>query len=142
MKNEMIKETKVKIKRYGQMKDLVLVRKKELEMQLQILNMSEDELTKKRILKVIDELNVEIQKLEKDILSIEKGLSHLDDISLKIVQMKYMRKESWVAVSLNVGYGQTRCKELGRNAVIVIGEFLNGIMMHQDLPLVSGATYY
>ena len=142
MRNEMIKETKAKIKKYGQMKDLVVIRMKELDLQLQVLNLSEDELTKKRILKEINELRIGIQKLEKDILSIEKGLSHLDDISLKIVQMKYMRKESWVAVSLHVGYGQTRCKELGRNAVIIIGEFLNGIMIHQDLPLVSGATYY
>ncbi len=142
MKNKMIKETKVKLEKYGRMKDLVIVRKKDLEVQLQILSTSDDELTKKRIEKSIEELKVEIQKLEKDILSIEKGLNHLDDISLKIVQMKYMRKETWVAVSLSVGYGQTRCKELGRNAVIIIGEFLNGIMMHQDLPLVSGATYY
>lgn len=142
MKNKMIKETKVKLEKYGRMKDLVIVRKKDLEVQLQILSTSDDELTKKRIEKSIEELKVEIQKLEKDILSIEKGLNHLDDISLKIVQMKYMRKETWVAVSISVGYGQTRCKELGRNAVIIIGEFLNGIMMHQDLPLVSGATYY
>ena len=142
MKNEKVKETKVKLGKFSRMKDLVLVRKRELEMQTQMLLLSKDELTQKRIEKSIKDLNIEIQTLEKDIMSIEKGLSHLDDISLRIVQMKYMKKETWVAVSLHVGYGQTRCKELGKDAIMLIGEFLNGIMMHYDLPLVSGATYY
>ena len=142
MRNEKLKETKVTLEKYGRMKDLVLVRGKELELQEQLLCLEEDELCKKRRMRAIEDLKIEIERVEKDIMAIEKGLSHLDDISLKIVQMKYMKKESWVAVSLSVGYGQTRCKELGKNAIMIIGEFLNGIMMHQDLPLVIGATCY
>ncbi|MDA3731652.1 hypothetical protein PBV87_09205 [Niameybacter massiliensis] len=142
MKNKMIKETKEKLKKYGRMKDFILVRRKELEVQERLLSLEEDELSKKRILRQIEKLQLEIEEVEKDIIAIDKGLSHLNPISSKIIHMKYMKNEKWVAVALNVGYGQTRCRELGRDAVMIIGEFLYGIKINQDLPLVSGATYY
>lgn len=142
MKNKMVKETEAKLKKYGRMKDLVLVRRKELEVQEALLSLEEDELGRKRILRHIEKLQLEIDEVEKDIVAIDKGLSHLDTISSKIIHMKYMQGEKWVAVALNVDYGQTRTRELGRIAVMIIGEFIYGIKINQDLPLVSGATYY
>lgn len=142
MRNEMIKETKAKIKKYWRMKDFVLVRRKELEVQERLLSLENDELCKKRILRQIEKLQLEIDEVEKDIIAIDKGLSHLDPISSKIIHMKYMKGEKWVAVALDVDYGQTRCRELGRDAIMIIGEFIYGVKINQDLPLVSGATCY
>lgn len=129
MKKEMVKEAKEKIKKYGKMKDLVVVRNKELEVQEHLLNIEEDDLCKKRIAKSIEKLKVDIQELEKDIIAIEKGLSHLDSISSKIIDMKYFKNEKWIAVQLESGYGDTRCREIGREAIIIIAEFL----YHQEL---------
>lgn len=142
MKNEKLKETKAKLKKYSRMKDLMIMRKKDLDMQGQLLKVAENELEKRRIEKVVEGLKVEIYELEKDILSIEKGISYLDDISVKIVKMKYMKDESWIAVALSVGYSDRTCKQLGKEALMIIGEFMYGITIHEDLPLVIGATYY
>lgn len=69
-------------------------------------------------------------------------MNQLNPTAQRIIEMKYGKKESWVAISLETKYSQIRCKEIGKETLMIIGEYLYGILIHQDLPLVAGAGCY
>lgn len=132
MKKEQLKDTKVKVSRYDRITDLIALREKDLEIEKERLLLASDELSKERIKRNIKSLNMEIMGLEKDSIAIDKGFEHLDDVSSKIVRLKFIKKESWVSVALATGYGQSRCRELGNDALIVIDECLHGIKDYRN----------
>lgn len=142
MKNKYLQDTKVKIAKYNRLKDMVELRGRDIALQQAMIDVTVDELERERIKRNIKLLNMEMQSIEKDIIAMDKGFLCLDATSYRIIDLKYRKKESWVAVALTVGYGQTRCKEIGKDALMIVGEYLHGLSIHQDLPLISGASCY
>ena len=142
MKNKYLQDTKKKIEKWDMMKEQLELRKRDIEFQIVSMDINEDELVQECIKRNIKLLENEVMKLEKDIAAIEKGLKRLSPIAYKIIDLKYRKKEKWVYVSMEVGYGQSRCKEIGKEALMIIGGYLHGIKINQDLPLVIGAGCY
>lgn len=142
MKNKYLQDTKKKLAQYKMIKGMCEIRKKDiLNLQARV-EYTEDELEKTRLEKEIKRLKIELSENESTIFAIEKGFSYLTPSALNIIQLKYIEKESWIAVGLRMGYGQSRCKEIGREALLVIGECLHGLIIHQDLPLIVGEGCY
>lgn len=142
MKNKYLQETKKKLAQYKMIQGLCEIRKRKI-LQLKLkFDCSEDEIEMSRLKKEINRLEIELLEDENIVFAIEKGLAYLSPVAQKIVELKYIQRESWIVVGLTTGYGQSRCKEIGKESLLIIGECLYGLSVHQDLPLVIGQGYY
>lgn len=142
MKNQYLKETKKKIAQYDSMKDKIELRKQDIEYYMMKREMAESEQDKLEIDSRIKKIKLELLDLEKEVYAMEKGFRRLPPIAYRIIELKYRKKETWVNITFEIGYGLTRCKEIGKEAIILISEYLYGLTVHQDLPLIAGRTYY
>lgn len=136
MKNKYIKETKKKIAKYDKMKDLIELRNKDIEI-LKRQQPDADELTQEGIRRAIRKIENEIAELMKEMEALTRGFKYLDANAHKIIEFKYKKNETWVAISLHTGYCQRQCQRIANDALFVIAECLYGIEVHEDLPLIK-----
>ncbi|WP_053983824.1 hypothetical protein [Niameybacter massiliensis] len=143
MKNEYIKNTKKKIGEYNKYCTQLELRVKDLDILNENMKFdASNEIVDLNNIKTRTYLEAEIKRLKLDIEKIKKGLNNLNRVEHQIVDLKYIKKNSWINVSMEVGYSVSRCKELGKYGVIQVGEAIYGIVIHQDLPLVMGLGCY
>lgn len=142
MRNKYLKDTKKRIESYDRWCTQLELRKKELEFIEEQCDGNRTNIIELNDMKNKEYLEKEIRRLTLDIESVHRGLSHLDKLEYKIIELKHKKKDSWVSVAFDTGYSVSRCKEIGKIAIMIVGEAVHGTIVHQDLPLCSGEGCY
>lgn len=77
----------------------------------------------------------EFNKLEVEVLRIEKALNELEEIERQVIELKYFKCKNWGYVADAVHYSEIHTKRIGKDAVTKICTSLFGIKSFTNLPL-------